>query len=123
MLGCLEGEWVFVLDLLPLRSPAAPGGGLLSLRSDTFINLGLGVLNIVRFSLQRALNRNRKIKIQKQSVFFYRNCLHCCNRPLGIVVFNFFSYDNIIIYNNGTARTPCFYVERILYYSRCVISI
>jgi len=58
MLGCLEGEWVFVLDLLPLRSPAAPGGGLLSLSSDTFINLGLGVLNIVRFSLQRALLNN-----------------------------------------------------------------
>jgi hypothetical protein len=55
MLGCLEGEWVFVLDLLPLRSLVAPGGGLLSLSNDTFINLGLGVLNIVRFSLQRAL--------------------------------------------------------------------
>lgn len=58
MLGCLEGDWVFVLDLLPLRSLAAPAGGLLSLKSDTFINLGLGVLNIVRFSLQRALQTN-----------------------------------------------------------------
>lgn len=62
MLGCLEGEWVFVLDLLPLRSPAAPGGGLLSLSNDTFINLGLGVLNIVRFSLQRALQCGKHCK-------------------------------------------------------------
>jgi len=64
MLGCLEGEWVFVLDLLPLRSPAAPGGGLLSLNSDTFINLGLGVLNMVRFSRQRALRKNEQKQIQ-----------------------------------------------------------
>lgn len=51
MLGCRDGILTDIRD--PRRSP--PCKSLLSRNSDTFINLGFGVLKMVRFSRQRAL--------------------------------------------------------------------
>jgi hypothetical protein len=59
MLGCLDGILTDIRD--PRRSP--PCSNLLSRNNDTFINLGFGVLNIVRFSRQRALQESKERKI------------------------------------------------------------
>lgn len=55
ILGCRDGIRTDIRD--PRRSP--PCNNLLSRNNETFINRGFGVLNIVRFSRQRALEKKK----------------------------------------------------------------
>lgn len=56
ILGCRDGALTDIRE--PRRS--CPWSSLLSRNNETFINRGLGVLNIVRFSRHRALQIEKK---------------------------------------------------------------
>lgn len=69
MLGCRLGARSRTLPLEPRLSWCKI---LLSLSNDTFINLGLGVLNMVLFSRHRAL---KKVKMRNRHTIYNVNCI------------------------------------------------